>query len=155
MTTAAQYANRMRGGKCGTCGDDRAPGSVHYCVRCLAAHRERQRLVMREKRRSDDAFRKAENEKQRLRMRTLRASRRKTKTLIFEHLSKSGFFKEIGRKGGRARTKSLTPAQRSESAKKAAQARWKAARHRKRWKCECAGALWCKGDQAPSKSPRE
>jgi hypothetical protein len=77
MTTAAQYAEYMKTGKCGTCGDKRTKGSTHYCARCLAGHRERQRITMRDKRQNDDGFRLAENEKQRQRMRRLRARRRR------------------------------------------------------------------------------
>ena len=35
------------------------------------------------------------------------------------------FFREEGRRGGKVRLKNLTPAKRSEIARKAAQARWK------------------------------
>jgi hypothetical protein len=39
-------------------------------------------------------------------------------------MAKSKAAQELGRKGGKARAKALTPEQRSESARRAVQARW-------------------------------
>lgn len=128
MTTAAQYAKRMRTGKCGTCGDKRAKGSIHYCQRCLIGHRERSRSTIRDKRQNDEAFRKAENEKQRARMRELRARRRGVVAVALASLRKSGYFKKIGRKRGQASAQSMDARARQIRAIRAARARWK--RHR-------------------------
>jgi hypothetical protein len=44
-----------------------------------------------------------------------------------------GFYlRDIGRRGGEARAKNMTPAERADAARKAAKARWKDAKPRKR-----------------------
>jgi hypothetical protein len=50
------------------------------------------------------------------------------KEILREHLSKLG--RKGGRKGGKARMESLTPAERKQLAKKAAAARWQKAKRK-------------------------
>jgi hypothetical protein len=72
------YDERRRKKLCAWCGEGLSAHSIFFCVACGAYHAGYQARLMREKRAKSPAYREDEREKVRLRMRAIRAERRKT-----------------------------------------------------------------------------
>jgi hypothetical protein len=73
----ALRVERKRKQVCRWCGDPLSPRSIAYCIPCGRDHAGYQARLMREKRAKSPAYRKDEREKVKIRMRTIRAERRK------------------------------------------------------------------------------